>query len=463
MSTLQQSVNYTTTIPQVSGLPVLGVLPQLLGSDPFEYLKNIMLKYGEFVALKFGPLTVYLVSNPDYLQYILRDNNQNFEKPEMLYRVMRKFIGNGLVTSSGDFWLRQRRMIQPHLHRKQLPLLYNNMVSAITSMLDSWELRAANGEVFDLQIEMSQITMEVILRTMFGTDMCSEQEMKTVSEMMPILVGYIGQNGFFGFLPEWMPFPGDKRFEYAYKTVHEIVSRLIARCREHGDKASGLIKMLLNTVDEATNEQMTDQQLFDEAMTIFAAGFETTASVLSWLWVVLDRHPEVAAKLKTEVDSVVGDRVPEFEDLTKLEYGRKVFLELMRFYTIGPMLPRRAKEDTSFGDYRVPAKSFVLMFFHGVHHNPRCWDEPERFDPERFSEEQVSQRHPFAYLPFSGGPRKCAGDDFALMEGPLAIAMILQRYSVELLPGQDFSHRMAVTMRPHNGVKARMKVRAKGN
>jgi cytochrome P450 len=167
----------------------------------------------------------------------------------------------------------------------------------------------------------------------------------------------------------------------------------------------------------------------------------------------------VIAKLQAEVDTVMGGRVPQFEDVIKLEYTRKVFLELMRLYTIAPMLPRRTKEGDMLGDFNLPPKSFVLMFFHGVHHNPRLWEEPERFDPERFSPERVSQRHPFAYAPFSGGPRKCAGDEFALLEGPLAIAMILQRYTVELLPGQNFSARMSVTMRPGSGVKAKIKAR----
>jgi cytochrome P450 len=411
------------------------------------------------VKLKFGPLSVYLVSNAAYLQQILRDANTDYEKPEMLYGALRKVMGNGLVTSSGDFWLRQRRMIQPHLHRKQLPLLYNDMVGAITAVLDTWEPRIASGEVFDLHTEMSKITMEIITRTMFGNGVLSEAESEVVSDMMNILAEYVGKNGFLGMLPEWMPFPGKKKFTQAQKTVHRIVGRLIERCREQGENASGLIKMLLNTVDEATNQQMTDQQLFDEIMTVFAAGFETTASVLTWLWTVLDRHPDVAVQLQAEVNAVVGADIPQLEHLPRLDFTRKVILELMRLHTIVPMLPRKAKTPITLGNHALPAGTMVLMFFHGVHHNPQLWDNPPRFDPTRFDAEAAAQRHPFAYLPFSGGPRKCAGDELALMEGQLAIAMIMQRFSITLQQGQDFAPHISITLRPHYGVKAKISVR----
>ncbi|MBC8099018.1 MAG: cytochrome P450 [Armatimonadetes bacterium] len=447
-------------VPLVNGLPIIGVLPQLLRANPFENLKALMLKHGDLIALKFGPLKVYLVSNPDYLQHMLRDEYTNYVKPELLYRVIRRVVGYGLVTSSGDFWLRQRRMIQPHLHRKQLPLLHTQMVTAVTAVLDSWALRIAAGEVFELSDEMAKITMEVISRTMFGNEVLSAADMKRFADSMNVINNYLGRNGYFGFMPDNFPFPGQRQFEQARQTVFELVNQMIQRCREQGDSVSGLMKMMLNTVDEATNEQMTDQQLFDEVMTLFSAGYDTTASVLAWLWTVLDQNPAVAQQLQAEVNAVLGDVTPSFETVTQLEYTRKVFLELLRFRSVVAMLPRKAVAKDMVGGYEIPAGAFVLLFYHGVHHNPTVWQDPERFDPERFTPELVAQRHPFAYLPFSGGPRKCAADEFAMMEGPLIISMILQRFAVQVLPNQDFSSRITVTVRPHAGVKAHITAKA---
>jgi cytochrome P450 len=194
-------------------------------------------------------------------------------------------------------------------------------------------------------------------------------------------------------------------------------------------------------------------------MTIFLAGYETTATSLAWVGIALRDHPDVLEKMRAEIDEVLGDRVPSFEDIPRLVYTRQVFMETMRLYTVVPFLPRALNAADQLGPYSLPAEAMVLVFYHGVHHNPRIWDAPEVFDPERFSPKRIVGQHPFAYVPFSAGPRKCAGEEFVLLEGTLIIAMILRKYDINILPNQTFTPGIGSTMYPRKGIKATLSVR----
>jgi cytochrome P450 len=446
------------TIPVRKGWPLLGVLPELIGQPSKDYFKKVMLEQGGLVRLDFGPQSVYLVSHPDYLQRILRDNHQNYRKPDMLYAAAREVVGQGLVTSSGELWLRQRRMIQPHLHRKQLVHLFDEMREAVTEVLDRWEELAQNHSEAEMGDKMAEITINVITRTMFGQDSLPPDEITRVGQCAIRFVNYVNQSLFNSFLPKWFPKPKEATFKHDQQTMREVVNRIIAKCRAEKGTSASLIEMLIKSVDEDTNQGMTEQQLFDEVMTIFLAGYETTSTALTWLLVFLKEYPAVLEKLQAEIDQVLGGRPPAFEDILRLTYSQQVFMEVLRYHTVAFLLPRALDKPDQLGPYQLPANALVLLSFYGVHHNPRVWDHPETFDPERFTPEAVAQRHPFAYVPFSAGPRKCAGDEFALLEGPLIIAMLLQRYTITLLPKQTFQTNLG-KLRPKNGVKATLSVR----
>lgn len=440
--------------PVQKGLPLLGILPKLLSRDPYEYMKSVMLKQGDFVQLNFGPQPVYLVSHPDYLQRILRDNYQNYRKPELFYNTAREVAANGLVFSSGDLWLRQRRMIQPHLHRKQLEYLFSDMREAISDTLNGWESLAANSNEVELGEKMGEVTMNIITRTMFGEGTLPADEVAATGRRATRLLNYIGRTLFRSLVPEWFPIPGRREFLEDRSAVRETVHKIIAKSRQDKEMSASLIQMLINSVDEENNEHMTEQQLFDEVITIFLAGYETTATALTWLGVVIQNNPEILRKLRAEIDQVLGKRKPSFNDVHQLIYTRQVFMEILRMYTVSPFLPRTSNEADRLGNYYMPANAMILIFYHGVHHNPQFWVNPDVFDPDRFTPERMASQHPFAYVPFSAGPRKCAGDDFALLEGPLVIAMLLQKYDINLLPNQNFTAGIGTTMRPRNGVKA---------
>lgn len=446
-------------IPTQKGWPLLGVLPKLFTGDPFEYLKNIMVERGDLVQINFGPQPVYLVSHPDYLQRILRDNYQNYRKPDMLYKTGEPVIGNGLVLNSGDSWLRQRRMIQPHMHRKQLGNLFSDMSDAVTEVLNGWETLGKNETEIELGEKMGEMTMHVIARTMFGKETLPADKITEIGFRAARLLEYVGKSLFSGMLPKWVQTPSRRRFLEDLSATRETVNQIVAKCRQEKETSASLIQMLINSVDEESHQGMSEQQLFDEVMGVFLGGYETTATALIWFGVVIHEHPKILERLIAEVDQVLGSRTPSFEDVPNLTYARKVFMEILRMYTIAPFLPRALNKEDQLGNYRLPANALLLVFYHGVHHNPRVWDDPERFDPERFAPDMMTNRHPFAYVPFSAGPRKCVGDEFALLEGPLIMAMILQKYNIHVIPNQTFGSRMGLTMRPYEGVKATFSLR----
>lgn len=445
-------------IPVRQGWPLLGVLPEFIGQASKEYFKKVMLEQGDLVRLDFGLAPIYLVSHPDYVQRILRDNYQNYRKPNMLYGAAREVVGQGLVTSTGELWLRQRRLIQPHLHRKQLIHLFTEMQVAVTTVLDSWIGLAQNHSVVEMGDRMSEVTINVITQTMFGQETLSPEEITAVGQCAVRLVNHVSRSLLTGLLPKWLPKPRAATFERDRETMRQVINRIIAKCRAEPETSAGLMAMLIQAVDEETNQGMTEQQLFDEVMTIFLAGYETTSTALTWLLVILKNHPAVLAQLQAEVDQVLGGRPPTFEDTLRLTYSQQVFMEVLRYHTVASLLPRTLNQPDQLGPYQLPANALVLLSFYSVHHNPRVWDQPETFDPSRFTPEAMAHRHPFAYVPFSAGPRKCAGDEFALLEGPLIMAMLLQRYTVTLLPNQTFQSNLG-NLRPKNGVQATLSLR----
>lgn len=438
------------SIPVENGWPLLGVLPGFFSGDPFEYLKNIMLERGDFVQLNIATKPVYLVSHPDYLKRILWENYHNYRKPGMFYDTAREIMGNGLVLSDGEVWLRQRRMIQPHLHRKQLGNIFSDMANGIEEVLKSWEPLAESGAEVELGAKMAEISSIVISGILFGKEMLSTNKITEISLGIRRINKF---GGTAGMLPKWIPVSGRQQFQDDIQATRETVNYIIVQSRQNKEASTSLIQMLLDAVDEETSQKMSEQQLFDEVMTVLFAGYETTAAGITWLGAAIKKNPEVLEKLHTEIDDVLGGRMPTFEDVTRLTYTRMVFMELLRMYTVVPFLPRALNKADQLGQYHLPADALLLMFFHGVHHNPRAWDNPEVFDPERFTPERIAKQNAFAYLPFSAGPRKCAGNDLALFEGTLIIAMMLQKYNLNILPNQTFAARAGSVMAPRNGIK----------
>ncbi len=416
--------------------------------DRLDFFTRCARDYGDVVAVRFGPRRIYLVSDPHAIEEVLVTGSRNFIKHFAL-RLNPAVLGNGLLTSEADFWLRQRRLIQPAFQRSRLTAYLADMVAATQRVLGGW----APGETREVAAEMSRLTLMIAAKALFGAEV--EGDAKDVGRALEVLLERFRArfNSLF-WLPRWVPTPGKLRFDRAVRRLDEIIYRFIRERRHNGGERGDLLSILLNARDEDDGSRMTDRQLRDEAMTLFLAGHETTALTLSWTWYLLATHPLVAERLAAEVDDVLGARAPGADDLSRLRNAEQVVQESMRvlpaIYTIG----REALADCEVGGYRVPRGTTLLMSQWVVHRDARWFDDPESFRPERWAEERVKSLPRFAYFPFGGGPRLCIGNTFAMMESVLVLAMMAQRYRFTVVPGHPVEPWPTFTLRPRHGIRA---------
>jgi cytochrome P450 len=444
-------------IPQTSGLPLVGSLPKML-KDPFQFVVDSRNELGDIYWLNLGVSKVVILNHPRHAQHVLRDKASIYRKGGPMWDAVRGLLGNGLVVSEGDFWLRQRRMMQPHFHRRRLAGLTELMVAAIQESLDIWEEQSRSGEEFNLAAGFNKVTMRVIVRTLFGSAL-TQDEMEEVGTAMTFVLDYLISAMVTGNLPSWMPVPGRKKYNEAMVKIDEVIYRIISQVRAGDEGDNHLLAMLLNTVDEETGEGMTDQQLRDEVTTLFLAGYETTSIALTWAFDYLNQNPDILEKLQTEVNAVLDGRTPVFEDIPQLTYARMVFEETMRLRPPSYWLPRVADEDDEIDGYHIPAGTNVVSLTYMYHRHPEHWENPEQFNPERFSKENSAGRHNFAFIPFGAGQRKCIGMDFAMMEGPLVLAMVAQRFKVNTLSNQPTRPMLSSTLRPKGGLPVQLQPR----
>jgi cytochrome P450 len=456
-----KTTNQTTRpqqMPLTKGLPLVGSLPQLI-KDPFGYLKLAHATYGNIYNLNLGVTKMVILNHPHHLQHVFVDNVQNYSKGGGLWDAMRGLMGNGLVVSEGSYWMRQRRMMQPQFHRQRLAALTELMVSAMNEAFETWE-KSANGSNFNVAPAFNELTMKVLTRTLFGTGLVQD-EMDKVSKALDYVVNYLLQAVVLSSLPSWLPL-GQKEYENSVKQIDETVYRIIADGRKHqyARTQNHLMAMLLDMIDDETGDGLDDQQLRDEVITLFTAGFETTANALAWACDLLAHHPDEMEKLQAEVDAVLGDRLPNFDDLAKLPYSRMILLETLRLRPSAWLLPRTAIEDDRIDGYSIPAGATVVAMIYTCHYHADEWPDPEVFDPERFQPDKSEKRHKFAFMAFGAGQRMCIGKDFALMEGQLALAMMAQRYKFTRTSEALVKPQFSFTLRPKDGVVVKLEKRA---
>ena len=435
----------------------LGNLREIIpGETRFRTVLGWQRRYGDVFRVMLGTREEIVLLHPDHIQHVLVGNARNYPKSDLVHK-LRTFLGNGLVTSEGDFWLRQRRMMQPHFHMKAIAGLAGTMGRVAAEVAADWRGHAERGAEIEVTHEMMRLTLRVIGLTMLGVDVegrtarlgaAIEVLLRESSAKMLSLVDP----------PLWVPTPTNRRFLEARAIVDEAVQAIIAERRAAGPRADGgdLLDMLLAAVDEDTGEGMTDRQLRDEVVTIFLAGHETTALALSWTWYLLSRHPLAERKLHAELDEVLGGRAPTLADLPALAYTGMVLEEAMRLYPPVYYLGRQAAEDDVVGGFRVPKGAMIGINMFVTHRHPDFWENPEGFDPERFSPERSAGRHKFAYLPFGGGGRVCIGSNFALMEAKIVLATLAQQYRLALRPEHPVVYDPIVTLRPKHGVMMRV-------
>jgi cytochrome P450 len=432
--------------PAIKGRPILGVLRDFRADAPL-FLENAAREHGDIVNFRLGPQNAYLLNHPDWIKDVLVTHQSNFTKSRMLERA-RVLLGDGLLTSEGEFHRRQRRLAQPAFHRDRLRGYAASMTDCAARCRDQWK----SGATFDVSKEMMRLTLAIVGRTLFSADVASEADeiggaLTQVFELFETMLMPFS---------EWLeklPLPSVRRFERARDRLDKTIYRLIAERRASGRDAGDLLSMLLLAQDEEGEGSMSDRQVRDEALTLLLAGHETTSNALTWTWYSLSRDPSAEAMFHAELDRVLGERLPAFEDLPELRYTEGVFAEALRLYPPAWAVGRRAKQDYPVGDYLIPARSIVIMSPWVVHRDPRWFPDPEKFDPERWRPEIAEMRPKFSYFPFGGGARVCIGERFAWMEGVLLLAALGQRWRLRLEAGHRVETKALITLRPKYGMR----------
>lgn len=427
--------------------------------EPLNLYLRVMREKGDFVKVMYGPYPAYHVTHPDYIKQILIDNNQNYCRNRRSNDLLKLVTGENLVSSDGEMWRKQRRLLQPVFHRKRINGFASIMTDSASKMLARWET-LADGDLLDVDKELHDVTFSIVGLALFGVDLSDDSQdmghlMTGASEYFSYRLGNLLAP------PLWVPTKRNREYKATSQKLAHLGPQLVkdrrAHIAEHGSadesgRQFDMMDLLLDARYEDTGEGMGDEQLLTEIYAMLGAGHETTANSLSWTFYLLSEHPEVEAKLWAEIDSVLGDRTPTLEDVAELTYTKMVLNESMRLYPAAWAIARQSIEADRFGPYELPADAGVLMPIHSIHRHPDFWDEPEAFDPERFVPEKEKEHHRFAFFPFGGGPRQCIGQSFAMMEAQLVLAMIVQRYRLKLVPGHVVEPDPLITLRMKNGL-----------
>ncbi len=436
--------------PEVRGWPIVGVLPMLL-RDPIKFLFRCQQQYGDAYYIRVGSQRFLILCHPRHAEYVFARGHRVFRKKGSLWKPLRHYLGNGLLVSDGDFWLRQRRLMQPLFSSTRLNDLTELMVTTIDEGLSSWDKAAESTTPIDVEKEFGEITMQVSARVMFGAGMPSEQTARLGSDVSYI-IDHMVRSMVTDSFPRWLPRPGRVRYHETLKRVRREISSLIEQCRQPDAQSGGMLYDLIRGVDGDPGDQMTPDELYDEAMNLFLGGYQTTAFALAWTVHFLTLYPEWHGRLQQEVDVVLAGRTPVFEDLPKLSSTRMAIQEAMRLRSPAWWIPRQAEVDEAIDGIAVAAGTTVAPLVHAIHHHQDVWENPSEFDPARFTSERSEGRSKFAWLPFGAGPRRCVGERLSIAEAQLFIVRILQRFDLEAVPGKVARPRLRTTLGPVDGV-----------
>ena len=424
--------------------------------DKLGFVQGMARRYGDVVRYRMANMTWYQVNHPEGVKRILQDNNRNYGKGSLTSGALGLVLGQGLSTSEGGLWLRQRRLMQPVFHRKSVDAFGEMMVKDTETMIERWQ--ASSDTTVDVAAEMSRLTQGVVTGALFGANV--GEEAGVIEETITTLMTEVAYRFEVPLYPPLsVPTPRNRRTRAALETLDRAVYRIIEE-RRRAEPGDDLLSLLMETRDEDTGEAMSDKQLRDEVITLFVAGHETTATALAWTFYLLATHPEAEKRLRIELDEVLGPdgRTPTVEDLPKLPYGRMVVEEAMRLYPPAWITNRQALSEDVILDYRIPAGAFVMTLPYVLHRHPNFWERPEEFDPERFSPERSAARPRYAYFPFGGGPRQCIGRGMALVETHLILSTVLRRCRMRLATQRPIEPLALATLRPSGGLP--MKIEA---
>ena len=443
-----------SSIPGPKEPPLVGSVMRRF-SGPLEFFCELKSNFGDAARFTLFNEKFVLFSHPDLVHEVLVTKQNSFRKGKALEGA-RVFLGNSLLVSEGEEHQRQRRLIQPAFHRGRIA----GYATIMAEKARQWTEAQRAGAEIDIAVEMNHLTLAVVAATLFGSEVDSEAG--DIAKSLTVIISNFNRM----LLPLWrywrnLPTPHNLRLRRAHHALNGTMYRLIAQRRADGRDHGDLLSMLLAAEDaEDAKKRLSDVEIRDQAMTLFIAGHETTANALAWTWHLLAQHEDVRARMKAEIDAVLGrDRLPGLDDVAKLPYTTAVLSESMRIYPPVWVVGRRALEDVTIGEYEVPARTIVITSQYLIHRDERFWPDPLEFRPERWLDEAAQAARPkFAYFPFGGGGRVCIGEAFAWTEGVLLLAVIAPRWRFEAVAGHPVDINPTVTLRPRFGL--RMRVRA---
>jgi len=422
-------------------------------SDPLGAMIDLYRKHGDTYSITINGGAMLVFTRPEHIHAVLVEHADSFYKDADYTdpnQGLARFVGQGLITSDGALWKRQRKLVAPALHARRIMAYAETMTDYTDALLTDWQ----SGAKLDIAQEMMTLTIRIVAKSLFDVDMSGELAQPIFEAMRELQ----DMQGAINILPTWIPTPAELRRRKAIRAMDKLIYRIIEERQAGGADTGDLLSMLVAARDE-NGEPMDKRQIRDEAVTLFLAGHETTANALNWTWVLLSQNPEIEAKLHEEIDRVLAGRLPTLADLEHLPYTERVIKESMRLYPPVWSVGRVAIKDVQIGDYLISKDMRVAINTYIPHHSPEFWDEPERFDPERFSPERESSIPRYAYLPFGGGPRVCIGNHFAMMEAKLILATIASRYTLRLAPGQKVGMAARITINPDGGLPMTVQAR----
>jgi cytochrome P450 len=418
--------------------------------DPIGFVGERFRRYGDLYCATSDGVPLFVLKHPDHIAQVLLGTGK-FGKGHSALDRLSHVLGNGLLTSEGDEWKRQRRMIQPAFTKKKL----QGYAGVMTDECERAASRWAQGGVRDMSREMVELTLRVVTRTLFDHDAGDETD--DVAGAMRDFNAYMGRPDL---VPAWLPSPARTRLKRSIERLDALIDGLV-RARKPGEARSDLLQSLVDAVDvEGDGARLTPKELRDQLVTLYLAGHETTSHALTWTWSLLSRNPEKRQALHEELARVLGGRTPTWDDLPALPYTEQVVLEAMRLYPPAFVLARKAETDAEIGGYDVAAGTEVVIWIFHTHRDARWYPSPLAFRPERHTPESVAARPKLAYLPFGAGPRACIGAQFSLLEARLVLATLAQRFALDTVPGHKIAMKPGVTLMPKGGMPMRISARA---
>ncbi len=420
-------------------------------TDPLEFISEVGHSGGDLSTFRLGPYRAYLVNQPDLIREVLVTKAKLFRKQPKVPDALREIDGEGLVVTEGDFWLRQRRLLQPAFHSRRMGRYADTVVERTSRFLDDWR----PGETRNIVNDMTHLTVRIIAKLFYNLELADEAEtlgqaVRTLSEVLYEQVSMLAAP------PTWVPTRNNRRKKRAIRTLDGLIQGAIRRRRDTGGDEGDLLSMLLLAVDEeGDGKGMSDRQARDEAVTMFNAGHDSTAAALAWIWALVAQHPEVERQLIAEVKDVLDGRRATFADVPRLAYADRVVRETLRLYpAVWTLFTRTPTQDVELGSYTIPKGSWVYVFPWVTHRDPRFFPDPLRFDPDRFSPERAGEIPQYAWIPFGGGPHVCIGQGLAITEMVLILATTLQRFRLALSPDQGpIVPEPLLAIRPKGGLR----------